>query len=142
MIYFAGGYDRAEARLRDTQGGMEAPVNVLEGLQQIRQRLANNGADPATLQAVDQIARRAALPAAAPANANSLIQLVRMLMRTPAANSNVQVYNDLVRLEEELDVAASAMRERQAIEDAKPIPKTKKYYKDLKERERKQNVGR
>jgi len=115
----------------------EPPVNVLEGLQQIRQRLVDNDADDATVQAVDQIMRRAALPAAAPASANSLLQLVRMLMRTPAANSNVRVYNDLVRLEEEMGEAAAAYRERQALEEAKPIPKTKKYYKQLKERERK-----
>ena len=116
-------------------------MNVLEGLQQIRQRLLDNGAEAATIQAVDQIIRRAALPAAAPASANSLLQLVRMLMRTPAAASNVRVYNDLVRLEEELDTAATAFRERQAIEDAKPIPKTKKYYKQLKERERSSQGG-
>ena len=112
-------------------------MNVLEGLQQIRERLIANGADPATVQCVDQIMRRAALPAAAPAAANSLLQLVRMLMRTPAANSNVRVYNDFVRLEEEMSDAATAYRERQALEEAKPIPKTKKYYKQLKERERK-----
>jgi hypothetical protein len=46
------------------------------------------------------------------------------------------VYNDLVRLEEEIETASVAMRERQAIEDAKPVPKTKKYYKELKEREK------
>jgi hypothetical protein len=96
-----------------------------------------NDADPATLAAVDQIMRRAALPAAAPASANSLLQLVRMLMRTPAANANVRVYNDLARLEEEIDVASTAARERRATEEAKPVPKTKKYYKELREREKK-----
>ena len=112
-------------------------MNVLEGLQHIRDRLIDNDADPATIQCVDQIMRRAALPAAAPASATSLLQLVRMLTRTPAANSNVAVYNDLVRLEEELSDAAVAYRERQAAEEARPTPKTKKYYKTLKERERK-----
>ncbi len=114
-------------------------MNVLEGLQNIRYRLEANGADPASIQVVDQIMRRAALPAAAPASANSLIQLVRMLMRTPAANGNVRIYNDFVRLEEELDLAGSAARERQALEDAKPVPKTKKFYKDQKEREKQAN---
>jgi hypothetical protein len=114
-------------------------VNVLEGLQQIRERLMNNDANPATLDAVDLIMRRAALPAAAPASAMSLLQLVRMLARTPAANSNSQVYNDLVRLEEELSVAAAAFREQKEQEDARPVPKTKKYYKELKERQRKVN---
>ena len=112
-------------------------MNVLDGLHQIRERLIDNDAEPATLQVVDQIMRRAALPAAQPAAATSLLQLVRMLMRTPAANSDVAVYNDFVRLEEEINNAATAYRERQAAEEARPVPKTKKYYKQLKERERK-----
>ena len=110
-------------------------MNVLEGLQEIRYRLEENDADPATLQAVDLIMKRAALPAAQPASATSLLQLVRMLSRTPAANNNTRVYNDLVRLEEELGTAAAAFLERRAAEDAKPVPKTKKYYKQLKERD-------
>ena len=112
-------------------------MNVLDGLRTIRDRLVENDADPATLEAVDQIMRRAALPAASSASSNSLLQLVRMLARTPAADKNVRVYNDLVRLEEELDTAAVAMRDRKAAEDAKPVPKTKKYYKELREREKK-----
>jgi len=112
-------------------------VNVLEGLQRIKERLIDNDAHPDSVATVDGIMRRAALPAAAPASANSLLQLVRMLMRTPAANANVEVYNDFVRLEEEMNAAATAYRERQAEEDAKPVPKTKKFYKELRERERK-----
>jgi hypothetical protein len=112
-------------------------VNVLDGLQRIRDRLIDNDADPATVAAVDQIMQRASLPSAAPAAATSLLQLVRLLMRTPAANNNTSVYNDLTRLEQELGDAATALREAQAREEAKPIPKTKKYYKQLKERDRK-----
>lgn len=112
-------------------------MNVLEGLQQIRDRLTDNDADPATLQVVEAIMRRAALPAAQPAAATSLLQLVRMLMRTPVADGNVRVYNDLVRLEEELGTAATSHRERLAAEEARPVPKTKKYYKELKDKERK-----
>ncbi len=115
-------------------------MNVLEGLQQIRYRLESHGADPATLACVDGIIKRASLPAAAGAPAGSLLQLVRMLMRQPAANNNVRVYNDLVRLEEELETAATAVRERQAAEDARPVPKTKKYYKELKEREKQKST--
>lgn len=111
-------------------------MNVTEGLQRIRERLEDNDAEQESIQAVDLIMRRAALPAAAPASATSLLQLVRMLMRTPAANNNVRVYNDFVRLEEEMSEAATAFRERQAAEEAKPVPKTKKFYKDLKEREK------
>ena len=112
-------------------------MNVVEGLQTIRRRLEENGSDNASIVLVDQIAKRASLPAAKSANAQSLLQLVRMLMRSPAAASNVRVYNDFVRLEEEIETATSAFRDRQALEDAKPVPKTKKYYKEIKEREKK-----
>jgi hypothetical protein len=109
-------------------------VNVLEGLQIIRERLVENDADPATLDLVDAIMKRAALPAAAPASAQSLLQLTRMLARTPIANSNITVYNDLLRLEEQLQAAATHHRERIEAEESRPVPKTKKHYKQLKER--------
>lgn len=114
---------------------MELLVNVLEGLQSIRLRLVENGAAPETLALVDTIMQRAALPAAAPASAQSLLQLTRMLARTPAANANITVYNDLLRLEEELQSSAQEYHERAQAEAAKPIPKTKKHYKQMRERE-------
>ena len=112
-------------------------MNVLEGLQIIRRRLEDQGSEPASLALVDQIAKRAALPAAQPAVATSLLQLVRMLMRNPVSASNNRVYNDFVRLEDALQTGAAAVRARIEAEDAKPVPKTKKYYKDLKEHEKK-----
>jgi len=114
-----------------------APLNVLEGLQIIRRRLDEQDSELASLALVDQIAKRAALPAAQPAVATSLLQLVRMLMRHPVAAANNRVYNDLVRLEDELQTGAAATRARIEAEDAKPVPKTKKFYKDLKEHEKK-----
>jgi hypothetical protein len=114
-------------------------VKVLEGLQNIRYRLNQNGAAPETLVLVDTIIQRAALPAAAPASAQSLLQLVRMLARTPVASNNITVYNDLLRLEEELQSAGQQYHERIAAEEAKPVPKTKKHYKQIREREQKQS---
>jgi hypothetical protein len=116
---------------------LESHVNVLEGLQNIRYRLTENEASPETLALVDAIIKRAALPAAAPASAQSLLQLVRMLARSPVASNNITVYNDLLRLEEELQAAGQQYHERVAAEAAKPIPKTKKFYKQAKEREEK-----
>lgn len=112
-------------------------MNVLEGLQNIRHRLEENGAAPETLELVDTIIKRAALPAAAPASAQSLLQLVRMLARSPVANKNIDVYNDLLRLEEELQSAGQLLHERAEAEAAKPVPKTKKFYKQAREREQK-----
>jgi hypothetical protein len=112
-------------------------MNVLEGLRTVRERLVENEAEEATLLAVDEIIRRASTPSAAGGSAQSLLQLTRMLMRTPRAASNVRVYNDLAKLEEQLETAGAAMRQRAEAEEAKPIPKTKKYYKEQRERERK-----
>jgi hypothetical protein len=120
---------------------LEFGVNVLEGLQSIRERLIDNDADPATIQLVDAIMKRAALPAAAPASAQSLLQLTRMLARSPVANNNITVYNDLLRLEEQLQTAGAAYHERVQAEEAKPVPKTKKFYKQQKERDQRQSRG-
>ena len=114
---------------------VESSVKVTEGLQIIRQRLVENGAAPETLALVDTIMQRASLPAAAAASTQSLLQLVRMLARSPVASNNIAVYNDLMRLEEDLQSAAAQYHERMQAEESKPIPKTKKHYKQLKERE-------
>lgn len=116
--------------------GMRCHVNVAEGLKVIRERLVDNGAEPATIATVDLFLSRATLPAAQSASATSLLQLVRLLMRTPAANNNNRVYNDLVRLEEELETSSAAAQARRAEEDNRPVPKDKKYYKALKEKEK------
>lgn len=110
-------------------------MNVKEGLEEIRQRLDDRGARRETLKAVDAILQRAALPAAQPASANSLLQLTRMLMRTPMANSNTGVYDDLVGLEAELEGHAEQVRQRVAEDEGKPMPKSRKYYRQLKEKE-------
>ena len=118
---------------------LEYTVKVTEGLQIIRQRLVENGATPETLTLVDTIMQRASLPAAAAASTHSLLQLVRMLARSPVASNNMAVYNDLLRLEEDLQSAASLYHERAQAEESKPVPKTKKHYRQLKEREQKQS---
>lgn len=116
-------------------------MNVLDGLQDIRERLVENDAETATIATVDLFIKRASLPAAKNASVNSQLQLVRMLMRTPESNTNVRVYNDFVRLEEELEVGAADAQARRAAEDAKPVPKTKKFYKEQKERDKKATTG-
>jgi hypothetical protein len=116
-------------------------VNVLDGLQNIRERLVENDAQAATLATVDLFIKRASLPAAKSATVNSQLQLVRMLMRTPESNTNVRIYNDFVRLEEEMESGAADAQARRAAEEAKPVPKTKKFYKDQKEREKKAQSG-
>jgi hypothetical protein len=107
-------------------------MNVKEGLLEIRGRLVENGASAKTLKVVDLVLQRASLPAAQEASAGSLLQLTRMLMRTPVANADPLVYDDLVQVEAALEHRADEFRVQREAEDAKPIPKTKKFYKDKK----------
>ena len=109
-------------------------MNVTEGLRTIRQRLEENAADAATMSHVDQILKRASVPSVGNASAQSLLQLTRMLMRHPTAAANSAVYNDLALLEEQLESSAISTAARAAEEAARPMPKTKKYYKALKEK--------
>lgn len=113
-------------------------MKVQEGLQEIRNRLVDNDAQPKSIQVVDAVLQRASLPAASSASATSLLQLVRMLMRSPVSNADPTVYNDFVRIESELETRADAFRAVKEAEDARPTPKLKKYYKTLKESEKKQ----
>ena len=111
-------------------------MNVIEGLRSIKQRLDENGASDATMAHVNEILKRASVPSAGSASAQSLLQLTRMLMRHPTAATNSAVYNDLALLEEQLEGSAVAMAARAAEEASKPMPKTHKYYKDLKDKQK------
>lgn len=109
-------------------------MNVQEGLGEVRRRLIENRAQPDSIKVVDAIMQRASLPAASGASATSLLQLVRMLMRTPVASSKPSVYNDFVKIEADLESHAEEIRAIRDEEDRRPLPKTKKYYKDQKKK--------
>jgi hypothetical protein len=110
-------------------------MNARDGLERIRERLVENRARPDTLKLVDTMIDRASAPGADRAQA-SQAQLIRLLMRTPAANSNNDVYNDLTRIEAEVTEVAQRRAAEAEAEANKPIPKSKKYYKQLKEKAR------
>lgn len=112
-------------------------MNAREGLERIRDRLYEHDARTETLALVDTMIKRASVPGADKAQA-SMSQLVRMLSRTPVANQNVEVYNDLVRLEEELETANAHRRAELEAEEARPLPKSKKFYKQQKAKEQSQ----
>ncbi len=113
-------------------------MNALEGLQRVRERLLNNGAGAETLKLVDMVIKTASQPGADRAQVRSLNELVRRLMRMPVANANVAVYDDLAVLEQQLDEAAARVSAERAAEESRPTPKSKKYYKALKEKEGRQ----
>lgn len=110
-------------------------MNARDGLERIRERLVANRARPETLQLVDVMIDRASAPGADRAQA-TMGQLIRLLMRTPAANSNTAVYNDLTQVEEQVVETAQRRAAEAEAEANKPIPKSKKYYKQLKEKSR------
>jgi predicted RNA-binding Zn ribbon-like protein len=110
-------------------------MNILNALERVRERLQENGARPETLQLVGTIQKTASTPGADRAQVKSVTDLVRRLMRTPVANQNVGVYDDLAVLEEQLESETAAFVEKKAEEEARPMPKSRKYYKQLKEKE-------
>ncbi len=108
---------------------------LTDALQRIRQRLVENRARPETLALVDSVLATAERAGGDQAQVRSLLELVRRLMRTPQANSNIAIYDDLAVLEEQL-VQQAAQAAARAQEAERPLPKPKKYYRELKERER------
>jgi hypothetical protein len=131
-IVASGSYTEGDTRNPRSAKGM-IRMNVKDGLTEIRERLVENGASAKTLALVDGVLKRAALPAASSASANSLLQLTRMLMRSPVADGDAGVYDDLIQIEAGLEARAEAFRAQRAEEEGRPVPKTKKYYKELKD---------
>jgi predicted RNA-binding Zn ribbon-like protein len=115
-------------------------MNILNALERVRDRLERNGARPETLSLVRTIEKTASTPGADRAQVRSVTDLVRRLMRTPVANQNVGVYDDLAVLEEQLEAETADLMDRRAEEEAKPMPKSRKYYKQLKEKEEREQA--
>ncbi len=109
-------------------------MNVRDGLIQIRERLYERDARTETLDLVDTMIERASSPGADRASA-SLVQIVGLLARTPVANANIRVYDELMELQDELESNAARRSAEVAAEAARPIPKSKKYYRQRKQRE-------
>lgn len=109
-------------------------MNVRDGLIQIRERLYERDARTETLELVDTMIKRASAPGADRASA-SLVQLVGMLARTPVANNNIRVYDELMELKDELEATASRRATEAAAEASRPIPKSRKYYRQRRQRE-------
>lgn len=112
-------------------------MNARDGLVQIRERLVERDARLETIQLVDDMIKRASVPGADRAQA-SLTQLMTLLARTPVANSNVRVYDELMELKDEIEISASRRAQEAAAEESRPLPKSKKYYRQLREKEREQ----
>lgn len=110
-------------------------MNARDGLQRIRERLAANGAMPETLRYVDTMIDRASDPQMANVQ-SSQSQLMRMLTRSPMARDNFTIYNDLVKLEEEVNELSVRRAAEAEAEADRPIPRSKKYYKELKAKEK------
>ncbi len=110
-------------------------MNVRDGLVQIRGQLAERDARTETLDLVDEMIKRASEPGADRAQA-SLVQIVGLLSRTPVAHKNIRVYDELMELQDDLQAAAQQRATEVAAEQSRPIPKSRKYYRQRRERER------
>lgn len=110
-------------------------MNVRDGLVQIREQLVERDARNETLDLVDTMIKRASEPGADRAQA-SLVQIVGLLSRTPVAHANIRVYDELMELQDDLQSAAQQRAADVAAEEARPIPKSRKYYRQKRARER------
>jgi hypothetical protein len=109
-------------------------MNVRDGLVQIRGQLLDRDARTETLDLVDAMIKRASEPGADRAQA-SLVQIVGLLSRTPVAHANIRVYDELMELQDDLQSAASQRAAEAAADDSRPIPKSRKYYRQKRARE-------
>jgi hypothetical protein len=118
---------RAKAGLRGRDG-----VNIAENMVRLQQKLIERRAKPQTVAMLD---RYITLAERVGGNEYSTqLRVLQRLMRSPEAIKDTAIYNDLAGLEEELEeVREQNAREREALE-ARPLPKTKKYYKQQKNR--------
>ena len=117
-------------------------MNVIEGLRTIRQRLVDNGANDgdACPRRPDHQARLRCRPSAT-LPPQSLLQLTRMLMRHPDGIVEFRRLQRSGPARGAARIGAPSTRARRAAEDAnKPMPKTKKYYKELKEKQKKADL--
>ena len=112
-------------------------MNIVDALDRLKDRLDENGARPETFKLVDTIRRTASQPGADQAQVRSVLELVRRLIRTPVAHANTGVYDDLTTVEGQLEQASVEAAARREAEASRPMPKSKKYYKELKQKERK-----
>jgi hypothetical protein len=109
-------------------------MNIAENMIRLQQRLIERRAKPQTVAMLD---RYISLAEQMGGNEyTSQLRVLQRLMRAPEAAKDTSIYNDLVGLEEELEgIREQNAREREAFE-ARPIPKTKKYYKQRDQRKR------
>jgi len=107
-------------------------VNIAENLVRLKLRLVDKQAQPHTLEMLDKYITLA--QKAGGSEHSTQLRVLHRLMRAPEAARDTTIYNDLVGLEEELEAYREASaREREAME-ARPLPKTKKFYKQQRER--------
>ncbi len=107
-------------------------MNIAENLVRIQQRLIEKRARPQTVAMLDRYITLA--EQASGSEHTSQLRVLHRLLRSPEASQDTAIYNDLVGLEEELEAyREEAAREREALE-ARPLPKTKKYYKQQRNR--------
>ena len=111
-------------------------MNAYEQLEAIRDQLEQNGASEDSIELVDKFIKRAESERNSSTSFSQMMML-RHLLRQREAIDNYAIYNDLQEIIDGLEGRrASDDDVRPAYEDNERHPRSRQYYKALKEKEK------
>ncbi|HEY7340533.1 MAG TPA: hypothetical protein VH591_06615 [Ktedonobacterales bacterium] len=111
-------------------------MNAYEQLEAIREQLEQNGASEDSIDLVDKFIKRAESERNSSTSFSQMMML-RHLLRQREAIDNYAIYNDLQEIIDGLEGRkASDDDVRPAYEDNEHHPRSRQYYKALKEKEK------
>lgn len=111
-------------------------MNAYEQLEAIRDQLEQNGASEDSIELVDKFIKRAESERNS-STSFSRMMMLRHLLRQREAIDNFAIYNDLQEIMDDVDGRRSSDDDaRPAYEDTERHPRSRQYYKALKEKEK------
>ena len=115
-------------------------MNAYEQLEAIRDQLEQNGASEDSIDLVDKFIKRAESERNSSTSFSQMMML-RHLLRQREAIDNLAIYNDLQEIIDGVDNRRAADDDdvRPAYEDNERHPRSRQYYKTLKEKEKERN---
>jgi hypothetical protein len=128
---------RHEPDTSTPEGSGEA-MNAYEQLEAIRDQLEQNGASEDSIDLVDKFIKRAESERNSSTSFSQMMML-RHLLRQREAIDNLAIYNDLQEIIDGLDNHRADDDVRPAYEDNERHPRSRQYYKTLKEKEKERN---
>ena len=111
-------------------------MNAYEQLEAIRDQLEQNGASEDSIELVDKFIKRAESERNSSTSFSQMMML-RHLLRQREAIDNYAIYNDLQEIIDGLEGRRSSDDDvRPAYEDTERHPRSRQYYKALKDKEK------